>query len=66
VPGRDTHGDSDFKSIGNTYCDVYPDTHGGSDGYSYSCWHSVAHADVSARQPIHDSSDWRRYRAGDD
>ena len=49
-------------SDGNSYVYAYPDGSGYSYTYGYS-WHTVTHTDVSAGQPIHDSSDRRQHRA---
>jgi len=43
----------------NTYGAIY--THSNTYGDGYSC---LTHTDMCARQSIHDSSDWRQYRAG--
>jgi hypothetical protein len=71
VPGGDTHGDSDFKSIGNTYGDPY------GSGHSYAYingdihTHGNAFSDANLRtsrhtrsvehgQPLSVHSVWRR------
>jgi len=75
VPGGDTHGDSDFKSIGNvnTYGDPYGSglsyAYINGYNYSYSYRHTVTHANLRTRghtrsvehgQPLSVHSVWRR------
>ena len=67
------HGDSDVNTNsyancdtdGNSHANAYPDSSGHGYTHSYS-WHTVTHTDVSAGQPIHDSSDRRQHCARHD
>ena len=58
-----SHVDCQPVTDAHSYVYAYPDSPSYGYAYSYN-WHTVTHTDVSAGQPIHDSSDRRQHRAG--
>ena len=51
MPGGDTHGDSDFKSIGNTYGDPY------GSGLSYTYSNSPGYRNAHSQPIVHTGTD---------